>query len=117
MGPTGKEEEVLMTLAYAGADQCHCMPEWSYKGVFYEGCASTPDGKEDWCYVLQDDRLCKDVHGEEEGFRWRYCGEDKGNERTEATEEKTEKKDPSMQINVIPMVIPTAGTGNVRLPS
>merc|ERR1711879_304014 len=116
MGPSGKEEEVLMTLAYAGADQCHCMPEWQYKGVFYNGCASTPDGKEDWCYVLQDARLCQDVHGEEEGgLRWRYCREDEGEEEhvIKKEHEPKSKLPPTMQVNVVPMILPVPGVNTV----
>lgn len=127
--PTGEEESVLQSLDYAQAEGCHCMPEWKYQGVFYKGCTSTPDGKEDWCFVLQDDRMCKDVHGEEDGSRWRYCGADaleippleSSESQEQPVEEPTEERKveedqtPAMQINVIPVVIPTAGSGNVRL--
>eukprot|EP00746_Dinoflagellata_sp_MGD_P087171 gnl/MRDRNA2_/MRDRNA2_34602_c0_seq1.p1 gnl/MRDRNA2_/MRDRNA2_34602_c0~~gnl/MRDRNA2_/MRDRNA2_34602_c0_seq1.p1 ORF type:complete len:754 (-),score=123.00 gnl/MRDRNA2_/MRDRNA2_34602_c0_seq1:18-2279(-) len=64
-------------------NNCHCQPEWEHDGVFMKGCAKTSNNPSPWCFVIEDERLCKKVSGVGEGKerlqRWDWCdsGDDK----------------------------------------
>lgn len=57
---------------------CNCMDAWNYKGVAYEGCATTPNFKEStWCYVQGGGNSCIQGQASEEPGekkKWRTCG-------------------------------------------
>lgn len=58
-------------------NSCHCEPEWEHDGAVMRGCATTPDFAKPWCYVIEDERLCKKVagygRGKERLERWDWC--------------------------------------------
>lgn len=101
----GSEEPILAELRPTGREGCHCQPLWTHLGQTYRGCASTPDRQKEWCYIVEDQRLCELVEGVGQGKealqRWRYCEEQEpspaapsGNttiERHHATEKPPER--------------------------
>jgi hypothetical protein len=58
-------------------NNCHCEPEWEHYGARMKGCSQTLDQPRPWCYIIEDERLCKKAAGTGEGKerleRWDWC--------------------------------------------